>query len=151
MLARRIDPQEAVRAAPYQTGPATGRREGRTEGRWRTRGRVPTRGPAGPVHWWERPAPDEDAMRWEAVCRVQQRRLALGLSVMDVVRRLRASGQPLRRETLSRILNGGQPTTWQRVEALADLLDVDLTDLRVDRLRRSGRAERRARGDGPAL
>lgn len=52
--------------------------------------------------------------------------MALGLTVVDLARRTEATSRPLRRETLSRVLNGTQPTSWETVRILAELLDVDL-------------------------
>jgi hypothetical protein len=130
MLARKLVPGGSGQAATAGVEEASA--AVRAEGRWRTRGRRPTRGPRGEVAWWERCAPDGDTARWEAVCRLQERRLARGISVSDLARRTAAVGHPLRRETLSRVLNGQQPTTWHSVEVLADLLDVAIRDLQPE-------------------
>jgi transcriptional regulator with XRE-family HTH domain len=98
-------------------------------GRWRTRGRIPTRGPAGCVRWWERPPPGGDDLLWEAVIRLHEQRQALGISVTALADRLREAGSPVRRETLSRLLNGVQPTSWDTADALAHLLGVSLDEL----------------------
>ncbi len=129
MLARRLEPVgRSIARAAAREGTTTAAPT-RLEGRWRSRGRVPTRGPQGPVAWYDRPAPDGDEDRWRALCRLQQRRLALGMSVSELARRTAAAGEPLRRETLSRVLNGQQPTTWPTVELLAFVLDIDLWEL----------------------
>ena len=105
----------------------THRHEG--TGRWRQPAGRPTRAPHGEVRWWERPAPEEsDPRLWGAVQRIQARRQQLGLSVTELARRLNGRGHPMRRETLSRVLNGKQPTTWDTAERLADLLGLSLTD-----------------------
>ncbi len=122
MQARRLEP-------PLRRGSAAGSPPASPPGRWRTRGRVPTRGPDGVVLWWERPAPDPDLARWEAVQRVQARRLERRLSVSALARECQRMGHPLRRETLSRVLNGAQSTTWDTVEVLAEILDVEIRDL----------------------
>ena len=99
-------------------------------GRWREPQRRPTRAPHGEVLWWERPAPEEsDPKLWEAVQRIQTRRQHLGMSVTELARRLGAVGSAIRRETLSRVLNGKQPTTWDTAERLAQILGVELGDL----------------------
>ena len=98
------------------------------EGRWRKPppGR-PTRAPTGEVRWWERPAPEEsDPALWEAVQQIQVRRQQLGMSVTELARRLSGQGYDIRRETLSRVLNGKQPTTWATAERLALILDLGL-------------------------
>jgi hypothetical protein len=132
MLARRLGPPEDG-GPPDVRWADRGRAADRAEGRWRTAGRRPTRGPLGAVEWWTRPAPGRDDLLWEAVCRIQERRIARGLSVSALARRTAASGRPIRRETLSRVLNGAQPTSWDTAEALADVLDVDLSDLHGQR------------------
>jgi plasmid maintenance system antidote protein VapI len=48
------------------------------------------------------------------------------MSVTELARRLEQSGPPIRRETLSRVLNGKQPTTWATAERMADILGIDL-------------------------
>lgn len=48
------------------------------------------------------------------------------MSVTDLARRLTALGTPIRRETLSRVLNGKQPTTWSTAERMADILGITL-------------------------
>jgi transcriptional regulator with XRE-family HTH domain len=79
------------------------------------------------VRWWEREAPEEsDPALWAAVQRVQARRQQLRMSVTELARRLEQSGPPIRRETLSRVLNGKQPTTWATAERMADILGIDL-------------------------
>ena len=79
--------------------------------------------------WWERPPPEgSDALLWQAVQRIHARRQQLGMSVSDLARRLAGSGFPLRRETVSRVLNGKQPTTWDTAERMADLLGIRLAD-----------------------
>jgi plasmid maintenance system antidote protein VapI len=50
------------------------------------------------------------------------------MSVTELARRLSAHGHPLRRETLSRILNGKQPTTWDTAERIADILGVAVAE-----------------------
>lgn len=100
------------------------------QGRWREPLRRPTRAPHGEVLWWERPAPeDSDPGLWEAVQRIHVRRQQLGMSVTELARRLAGAGRPIRRETLSRILNGKQPTTWDTAERIAHILNIGLTDL----------------------
>jgi hypothetical protein len=132
MLARRLGPPED--GGPTQDGrdaqqPAVDR----AQGRWRTAGRQPTRGPRGEVVWWERPAPGGDVLLWQAVCRAQERRIATGVSVTALAGWLALVGHPVRRETLSRVLNGVQPTSWSTVEVLAHVLEVDLSDLHEQR------------------
>ncbi|MFO8075102.1 MAG: helix-turn-helix domain-containing protein [Actinomycetota bacterium] len=97
-------------------------------GAWRDRGRRPSRGPDGEVRWWERPAPGGDEALWAAVVRCHEALRAAELTVTDLEARLAGSGHSLRRETLSRILNGRQRTTWTTVEVLAEVLDVDLDE-----------------------
>ena len=97
-------------------------------GAWRTRGRRPSRGPGGEVHWWERPAPAGDEALWAAVVRCHEALRAAGLTVTDLESRLAVTARPLRRETLSRILNGRQHTTWETVELLAEVLGADLDE-----------------------
>ena len=83
--------------------------------------------------WWERPAPeDSDPGLWEAVQRIHVRRQQLGMSVTELARRLSGAGRSIRRETLSRILNGKQPTTWDTAERLAHILGLELGDLGGD-------------------
>lgn len=98
-------------------------------GRWRAPEARPTRAPHGEVLWWERPAPEEsDPRLWRAVQRIHVRRQQLGMSMTELARRLTALGFPMRRETLSRVLNGKQPTTWETAERLADILGISLSD-----------------------
>ena len=85
-------------------------------------------GPAGEVRWWERAAPGGDTALWAAVVRCHEALRARGWSVTRLAEHLRATGHPVRRETLSRVLNGRQRTTWDTVERLAAVLDVDLSD-----------------------
>lgn len=94
--------------------------------RVRVRTPRPTRGPQGQVEWWERPAPGGHEALWAAVRHLHERRQQLGLSVAALARRLHDRGYPIARETLSRVLNGKQPTSWPTVEVLADLLGADL-------------------------
>ena len=83
--------------------------------------------------WWERPAPEEsDPALWRAVQRLHVRRQQLRMSVTELARRLTARGYPMRRETLSRVLNGKQPTTWETAERLADILGISLAEPRPD-------------------
>ena len=58
--------------------------------------------------------------------------MQLGLTVRELSRRAHHVGQPLRRETLSRVLNGKQPTTWATAERMADILGIDLAGLTVE-------------------
>lgn len=98
-------------------------------GQWREPPARPTRAPHGEVRWWERPPPeDSDPQLWLAVQRIHARRQQLGLSVSDLARRLASSGLPIRRETVSRVLNGKQPTTWDTAERMADVLGISLVD-----------------------
>lgn len=92
----------------------------------------PTRGPGGEVWWWQRRAPRGDEALWCAVQRLQARRLALGMSVSTLARRTQLTGRPLRRETLSRVLNGSQPTSWSTVWVLADVLGLDPDEAQPD-------------------
>lgn len=125
-LARRLPPPRPLRPLrPAGPPPAWAFSEARPSPA-RPRLRVPSRGPYGPVAYWERPAPGDDPRLWEAVQRVQERRLARGISVTDLVARLERIGLRRSRETLSRVLNGKQPTTWETVEALAEVLGVEL-------------------------
>jgi transcriptional regulator with XRE-family HTH domain len=79
------------------------------------------------VRWWERPAPEEsDPALWEAVQRIQVRRQQLGMTVTELARRLSGQGFDIRRETLSRVLNGKQPTTWATAERMALILGMGL-------------------------
>lgn len=118
-MARRLDPPRRPRPDQAQQH-GTGRRARRPLPR------RPSRGPQGPVEWWERAAPDADEARWHAVQRLQAHRLARDIAVIEVCRRLDEIGAPLARETLSRILNGKQPTTWETVANLAEVLGVDV-------------------------
>ena len=123
-MARKIGPDSGGR------GDIGGRHERHhtDEGQWRkpAPGR-PTRAPTGEVRWWERPAPEEsDPALWDAVQRIQIRRQQLGMSVTELARRLSGQGHDIRRETLSRVLNGKQPTTWATAERLALILGMNL-------------------------
>jgi DNA-binding XRE family transcriptional regulator len=128
MLARRIDPPDRGAASPRKPTP-----EQRAAGRRRKPGRAPTRGPRGEVRWWERPAPRGDLPLWEAVQRLQARRLARGVSVQALAADLARIGHRVRRETLSRVLNGKQRTSWETADAMAEVLGVDLDDLHAQR------------------
>ena len=97
-------------------------------GAWRARGRRPSVGPTGEVRWWERPAPGGDERLWAAVVRCHEALRTQGLTVTQLAAQLQAHGVPIRRETLSRVLNGRQRTTWRTVERLADVLGVDVLD-----------------------
>lgn len=135
-LARRILPPEHW-AAGHRPQPAQGTAHGTGDSQPRAAVRPagepggdlprrPSRGPGGDVHWWQRPAPAGDAGLWEAVQRCHGRLHQCRVSVTDLAHRLAAIGHPRRRETLSRVLNGKQPTTWETVAAIAEVLDVDL-------------------------
>lgn len=76
--------------------------------------------------WWERPAPGGDEALWHAVQRLQAHRLLRGIPLAEVAGRMARIGAPITRETLSRVLNGKQPTTWGTVAALAEVLGVDV-------------------------
>jgi hypothetical protein len=115
--------------------------EERASGRWRMRGRIPTRGPRGPVRWWERPAPGGNELLWEAVIRVHEARIVQKVSISALVDHLAYRGHKIRRETLSRVLNGLQPTSWETVDELADLLGVSLADLHERRWKLAGPPE----------
>lgn len=127
MVAEKIKPAEGSRGdleAPVD------HRTHHDRGRWREPQRRPTRAPHGEVLWWERPAPEQsDPQLWEAVQRIQVRRQQLGMSVTDLARRLSGDGRPIRRETLSRVLNGKQPTTWDTAERMAHILGMDPGDI----------------------
>lgn len=69
---------------------------------------------------------------WLTVQRLQARRMLLRISVAELARRMEASGRPVTRETLSRVLNGKQATSWSTVEHLALLLDVGLDEIPSD-------------------
>lgn len=66
---------------------------------------------------------------WEATQRIHQHKLLRGLSAGVLVARLAAQGTDVRRETLSRVLNGRQATSWELLEALAEVTGADLSDL----------------------
>jgi transcriptional regulator with XRE-family HTH domain len=66
---------------------------------------------------------------WQAVQRLQRRRQQLGWSVTELARRLTDRGHPITRETLSRVLNGKQPTSWHTVEAMAEAMSADVPEL----------------------
>jgi len=51
------------------------------------------------------------------------------MSVAELAHRLSGTGQSIRRETLSRVLNGKQPTTWDTAERLAHIMGLGLSDL----------------------
>lgn len=85
-----------------------------------------SRGTDRDVDWRARPAPGGDAKLWEAVVACHEALVASGRSVTWLARQLTALGEPLRRETLSRILNGRQRTTWDTVERLALALRIEL-------------------------
>jgi DNA-binding XRE family transcriptional regulator len=121
LLARRID-------RPSGDSDRDGQGNGGTAARRRRQLR-PTRGPLGEVRWWERPPPGGHEAMWQAVQRLQRRRQQLGLSVTELARRLTDSGHPISRETLSRVLNGKQPTSWHTVELMAEVLSADLPEL----------------------
>jgi DNA-binding XRE family transcriptional regulator len=125
MLARRIDPPDHPSPTPE---PSAARR---AQGRWRAEPPIPTRGPRGEVLWWQRPAPRGDTLLWEAVQRLHHRRLRRGMSVRALADELVRIGHGVRRETLSRVLNGKQRTSWDTAEAMAEVLGVDLDDLRA--------------------
>ena len=100
----------------------------RRGGAWRRNGRRPSVGPTGQVRWWERPAPGGDELLWAAVVRCHEAMRAEGLTIAQLARRLASTGRPLRRETLSRVLNGRQRTSWATVERLADVLGIDIDE-----------------------
>jgi hypothetical protein len=127
MLARKIERP----ATPGYVGTgSSGGPEGPTRpGRWRRRGLVATWGPGGRVQWWERPAPGGDQLLWAAVVRLHQARQTAGVSMTRLAERMASCGHPIRRETLSRVLNGAQPTSWATAEAIAHVLGVSLDDL----------------------
>lgn len=115
-----------------------------SQGRWRQPPVRPTRAPHGEVRWWERPPPEEsDPALWVAVQRIQARRQQLAMSVTELARRVSSRGPAIRRETLSRVLNGKQPTTWATAERLATILGISL-DLPPDTHRESHRPPNRA-------
>ena len=114
VMARKLVPQGAAGGPAAATEQVVVR-----PGRWREWGLEPTRGPAGEVRWWERPAPGGDEAMWDAVKTIHRRRISLGVSVCDLARRLRAAGTPVDRSTLSRVLNGLQPTSWDLIAAMA--------------------------------
>lgn len=122
MLARKIEPGGGGRGDHGGTHERGGR-----HGQWRQPQPRPTRAPHGEVLWWERDAPESsDPQLWQAVQRIQSRRQQLRMTVSDLARRLAGRGRPIRRETLSRVLNGKQPTTWETAEHMADILGIDL-------------------------
>lgn len=132
------DPRDAAgRSAGSRGGDAGGRAAGDRSPhpaggpspRPGTRQPRPTRGPHGEVRWWEREAPRGDEALWRAVQRLHERQQTLGVSLSELARRTDRTARPLRRETLSRVFNGTQPTTWDAVEVLAELLGVSLDDL----------------------
>jgi hypothetical protein len=120
VLAKRLVPQGTIAGMFETTGQVVLR-----PGRWRQRGLEPTRGPAGEVRWWERPAPGGDEAMWDAVKAIHRRRISLGVSVCELARRLEAAGTPVDRSTLSRVLNGVQPTSRDLIAALADEVGAD--------------------------
>ena len=124
---------EGMERARKITAPAsrrpTGGEQRNHEPRATASQRRPTRSASGEVRWWERPPPEgSDARLWQTVQRLQARRMQRGMSVRELARRTTHTTQPLRRETLSRVLNGKQPTTWATVRVLADILGVDLDE-----------------------
>lgn len=124
MFARKIEPGGGGRGDHGGAHDRTPDRRG-----WRQPQARPTRAPNGEVLWWHRPAPEaSDPALWTAVQRIHVRRQQLGMSVTELARRLGAHGHPIRRETLSRILNGKQPTTWDTAERLADILGIRVGD-----------------------
>ncbi|QBI19014.1 XRE family transcriptional regulator [Egibacter rhizosphaerae] len=125
MLARRIEPSEAVGARFAASRREPTRRAGSRPGR-RTPPRRTTRGPRGEVRWWERPAPGGDEELWRAVIRCHEALQRRRWSVTELAWRLRLAGHPVARETLSKVLNGRQRTSWATVEQLARILDIDL-------------------------
>lgn len=64
--------------------------------------------------------------------RLHARRQQLRITVSELARRVSAGGYPIRRETLSRVLNGKQPTTWETAARIADILGISLSDPRPD-------------------
>ena len=127
-MAQKIPPQRGGREDLGGTHDRASHR-----GRWREPQRRPTRAPHGEVLWWERAAPESsDPGLWEAVQRIQTRRQQLSMSVTELARRLSGQGRPMRRETLSRVLNGKQPTTWDTAERIAQILGLSLGDLTGD-------------------
>lgn len=127
MLARRLEPPPIERRVSRG---AKGAAADRAQGRWRSAGRRPTRDPRGHViRWWDRSAPRGDEALWRAVMVIQEERLRVGLTVTDLARRVEAAGHPLRRETLSRVLQGKQATTWATVDALGRALGMALDDV----------------------
>jgi ribosome-binding protein aMBF1 (putative translation factor) len=123
-VAKKISP---VSGREDHGGPHDHRRANR--GQWREPAARPTRAPHGEVLWWERPPPEaSDAALWRAVQRIHARRQQLDMSVSDLARRLAATGTPIRRETVSRVLNGKQPTTWETAERMADILGITLAE-----------------------
>lgn len=79
--------------------------------------------------WWERPPPGGHESLWHAVKRLQRRRLQLGLQVTHLARRMARLGHPVSRETLSRVLNGKQPTSWATIEVMAEALSADVPEI----------------------
>lgn len=123
-MARKITPEGG-----RGDGGGTHDRHRGQHGRWREPQVRPTRAPDGEVRWWERPPPeDSDPRLWEAVQRIQARRQQLGMSVTELARRASRGQFTIARETLSRVLNGKQPTTWATAERLADVVGIDLDD-----------------------
>ena len=122
MLARKIQPSGGGRGDHGGTHERSNQ-----HGQWRQPQPRPTRAPHGEVRWWERDAPESsDPQLWVAVQRIQGRRQQLRMTVTELARRLAGRGRPIRRETLSRVLNGKQPTTWETAEHMADILGIDL-------------------------
>ena len=79
--------------------------------------------------WWERPAPGGHEALWNAVKRLQRRRLQLDVGVTHLAERMDRLGHPISRETLSRVLNGKQPTSWATVEVMAEALSADVPEI----------------------
>lgn len=128
LLARRIGPSSADGEDAKRGGEPADERAARWPGR-ADAGLRPTRGPFGEVPWWERPPPGGDAPMWDAVKRLQRRRLQLGLKVTHLARRMARLGHPISRETLSRVLNGKQPTSWATVAVMAEALSADVPEM----------------------
>jgi hypothetical protein len=123
-LARRLDPPHRWRPRTPERQDAPSQDEPQPP-RPATRPR-PTKGPGGEVRWWERPAPGGDEAMWAAVRQIQAHRIERRVSVSELARRLAEIGHPISRETLSRVLNGKQPTSWDTIRALAEVLGTQL-------------------------
>lgn len=112
--------------APRGGGDGRTHADGGAHGTRGRRARRPSVGPRGQVRWWDRPAPGGDEELWHAVVRCHEALQRRGWTVSDLARRLARRGYPVRRETLSRVLNGRQHTSWSLVEAIAEVLDVEV-------------------------